>query len=172
MTNEQWENILSRAAAVFNFGIEKKEELKSSRMAKLIAATPFLAGCNKAAEISFSHLSIYILSLDESAKDIYFHKPEDDEDIYSRLFPISGFSGGNREIIKCCMDLMALCMLSNYKKDSEKDKLIGKYNPINNGKWNYETISAKLIENIDKSITTEILNIYTKEDSLKAYWKS
>ncbi len=171
MTNEQWENVLSRAGAVFNFGIEKKEQLKSSRMARLIAATPFLAGCNKAEETSFSHLSIYILSLDESAKDIYFHKLEDDGNIYSRLFSISGFSGGNVEIIQCCMDLIALCMLSNYKKDTEADETIGKYNPVGIGKWDYNIMSAKLITNIDRSITPEISGIYTKEDSLKGYWR-
>ncbi|MEA1973536.1 MAG: hypothetical protein U9N34_09655, partial [Candidatus Cloacimonadota bacterium] len=119
MTNEQWENVLSRAGAVLNFGIEKKEQVKNSKMAKLIAATPFLAGCDKAIETSFSHLLIYLMSLDESAKDIYFHKPEDDADIYLRLFPISNFLGGKKEIIQCCMDLKALCMLSNYKKDTE-----------------------------------------------------
>ena len=148
------------------------EDVNQTESTTLIATTPFLAGCNKAIETSFSHLTIYLMSIDESAKDIYCHKEEDDEDIYSRLFPISIFSGGKREIIECCMDLMVLCMLSNYKKDSEEDKLIGKYNPINSGKWDYETMFAKLIENIDRSITTEILNIYTKEDAIKGYWKS
>lgn len=171
MTNGQWDNISSRATAVFNFGIEQKEQLKNSRMAKLIAAVPFLAGCNKATETSFSHLSIYILSLDESSKDIYFHKPEDDEDIYSRLLPISNFIGGDRNTIQCCLDLTALCMLSNYKKDMEKDKDIGKYNPIIAEKWDYETMSASLIKNIDNTITSEISAIYSKKDALERYWR-
>lgn len=171
MTNEQWENVLSRAGAVFNFGIEKKDQLKNSHMARLIAVTPFLAGCNKATETAFSHLSIYLLSLDESAKDIYFHKPEDDEDIYSRLFPISSFSGGNRDIIKCCMDLTALCMLSNYNKDAAEDKATGKYNPINEGKWDYEALSKQLKENIEKTITSDISTIYTVENALKGLWR-
>ncbi len=170
MTNEQWENVLSRAGAVLNFGIEKKEQVQNSKMAKLIAAVPFIAGCNKAVETSFSHLIIYLMSLDESAKDIYFHKSEDDNDIYSRLFPISNFSGGHTKIIQCCMDLAALCMLSNYKKDMEQDMKIGKYNPINDGAWNYETISKKLLDNIDKNIRSEISDLYTKEDALKGYW--
>ena len=170
MTNEQWENVLSRAGAVFNFGIDKKEQLKNSRMAKLIAATPFLAGCNKATETAFSHLSIYLLSLDESAKDIYFHKSEDDEDIYSRLFPISGFSGGSKAIIQCCMDLTALCMISNYKNDAAEDKAIGKYNPINAGKWDYDAMSTTLIQSIEGTITTEISAVYTVEDAVRGFW--
>ena len=171
MTKEQWESVLSRAGAVLNFGIEKKEQVKNSKMAKFIAAIPYLAGCNKALETSFSHLIIYLMSLDESAKDIYFHKPEDNSDIYSRLFPISGFSGGNKEVMQCCMDLMALCMLSNYKKDIEQDKTIGKYNPINDGKWEYDNMAETLVQNIDKTITNEISEIYTKDDALRAFWK-
>jgi len=172
MTNEQWENVLSRAGAVLNFGIEKKEQIKNSKMAKLIAAVPYLAGCDKAFETSFSHLIIYLMSQDESAKDIYFHKPEDDNGIYSRLFPLSSFMGGNKEIIQCSMDLIALCMLSNYNNDLDVDKEIGKYNPINAGIWNFNTLSVKLIKNIDTSITNEISEIYSKEDSLRGYWNS
>ena len=172
MTNEQWKNVLSRVGAVLNFGIEKKEQVSNSKMAKLIAAVPFIAGCNKATETSFSHLLIYLMSLDESAKDIYFHKEENDSDIYSRLSPIINFSGGNTDIIHCSMDLVALCMLSNYNNDAEEDKAIGKYNPINAGKWDYETMSAKLIQNIETTITTSISDIYTVEDSLSGYWRN
>lgn len=170
MTNEQWENVLSRAGAVLNFGIEKKQKVQNSKMAKLIAATPYLARCSKATETSFSHLIIYLVSLDESAKDIFFHKPEDDSDIYTRLFPISNFFGGDKNIIQCCIDLSALCMLSNYKKDVEEDKVIGKYNPISNGVWDYNTLYTKLCDNIDKLITSDISGIYTKDDALRAFW--
>ena len=171
MTNDQWENVLNRAGAVFNFGIEKKEQVKNSRMAKLIAAVPYLAGCNKATETSFSHLIIYLLSLDESAKDIFFHKQEDDNDIYSRLIPISNFTGGNRNTIQCCIDLIALCMLSNYKKDTNDDKASGKYNPVNEGVWDYEVMSGRLTNSIKKTITVEISAVYTREDAIRGYWQ-
>lgn len=170
MTNEQWENVLYRASTVLNFGIEKKEEIQNNKIAKLIAAIPYLAGCNKVTETSFSHLIIFLMSKDESAKDIYFHKPEDDNDIYSRLFPISDFLGGDKIIIQTCMDLIALCMLSNYKNDAEEDKAIGKYNPINEGKWNYDSMSEELINNIDNTIIPEISKIFTKENAFKGYW--
>jgi|SaaInl8_200m_RNA_FD_contig_21_1850271_length_768_multi_7_in_0_out_0_1 hypothetical protein len=171
MTKEQWEHVLSRVGAVLNFGIEKKAQVQNSKMAKLIAAVPYLADCNKAMETSFSHLLIYLMSLDESAKDIYFHKPEDDRDIYSRLFPISNFSGGDKTVIQCCMDLISLCMLSNYNKDIKQDEVIGKYNPLINQKWDYDKIAAALIQNIEKTITKEISEIYTKDDALKAFWE-
>jgi len=69
------------------------------------------------------------------------------------------------------MDLIALNMISNYKKDAENDKAIGKYNPLNEGKWDYKEISEKLIQNIKKSITSEISEIYTVDDAVKGLWK-
>jgi hypothetical protein len=171
MTNEQWTNVLSRAGAVLNFGIAKKEQLQNNNLAKLITATPYLADCMKATETSFSNLLIYLMSLEESAKDIYFHKTEDDKDLYSRLAPISNFIGGNKTIIQCSLDLTALCMLSNYRKDADLDMEIGKYNPINSGKWNYDELSATLIENIDKTIIPDMADIYTKENALRGMWR-
>ena len=171
MTNEQWIKISSRAKAAFNFGIEKSEWLDGCKTAKLIAAVPFLAGCGKAEETSFSHLSIYIMSIEESTKEVYFHKPEDDADLYSRLKPIRNFSGGDQKIIQCCMDLLALSMISNYKQDAESDKSMGKYNPVAEGKWDYEAEAAKLQSSIEANITPEIKDIYTGDDALRAFWK-
>lgn len=171
MTKENWVKVSSRIRAVFNFGIEKSEWLEKSRMARLIAAVPFLAACEKAEETSFSHLAIYVMSIDDSTKEIYFHKREDDIDLYSRLTPISYFKGGNQTVIQCCMDLMALNMISSYEKDAEEDKAIGKYNPLNDGVWKYSEISEKLIKNVKNNITSEISEIYTVNDAVKGYWK-
>ncbi|MBI9102692.1 MAG: hypothetical protein JEY99_09765 [Spirochaetales bacterium] len=171
MTNEQWEQVSSRARAVLNYGIEQKEWLERCRTARLITATPFLAGCDKAMTTALSHLTIYLLSLDESTKDIYFHQSEDDSDIYSRLHPLSHFKGGDKSIIQCSMDLLALIMISNYKKDSEKDAAIGKYNPLSSGEWDYDLMSKKLLMNIENSITPEISAIITVEEALKGYWQ-
>ena len=40
---------------------------------KLVAAIPFLTGCNNPMRISLSHLSVYILAASESGKDVFFH---------------------------------------------------------------------------------------------------
>jgi hypothetical protein len=172
MTKEEWSILAGRAGAVLNFGIKEKEWLKTSKMARLIAATPFLAGCDKPEETAFSHLILYLVSLNESARDIYLHRPVDDRDVYTRLFPVSNFLGGNLTIIQCILDLMALTMLSNYHQDAEEDRRISKYNPLNEGKWNYKTESERLIQSINANSTPEIAAIYTVEDALKGYWKN
>ncbi|MBI9106377.1 MAG: hypothetical protein JEZ04_06480 [Spirochaetales bacterium] len=170
MTKEQWEKVSSRARTVFNFGIKQSEWIEGSKMARLIAAVPYLAGCDKAEKTSFTHLSVYIMSIDESAKEIYFHKLEDDRDLYSRLFPISNFMEGNQKIIQCCMDLIALNMVSNYNNGADEDLAIGKYNPVAQGKWSFPELSEKLIKNIEENISPEISAFYDIETALRGLW--
>ena len=172
MTKEQWDKISSRVRAVLNYGIAKTEWLHKSRMARLVASVPFLAECEKAEETSFTNLTVYLLSMDESIRDIYFHKPDDDVDVYRRLFPLNHFMGGNRDVVQCCLDLMALSMVSNYHKDVEEDNSLGKYNPVAEGKWNYQEISEKLITSIKKSITPEISAIFSVDDALTGVWEN
>lgn len=172
MTEELWSTLAGRAGAVLNYGIEEKEWLKNSKMARLITATPFLAGCEKAEETAFSHLMIYLIASHESGKSIFFHKPADDGDTHTRLFPISNFLGGDTVLIQCCLDLIALTMIAGYRKDAEEDKKSGKYNPVAEGKWDYSLESEKLIRRIKENSTTEIEAFYTVEDALKGYWKT
>ena len=172
MTKEQWQKVSSRVRTVFNFGIKQTEWLEGCKMAKLIAAIPYLAGCKRAEETSFTHLSVYVMSNDESVKEIYFHKPGDDEDVYSRLSPGNNFIGGDQKIIQCCMDLIALNMISNYNKDSDNDLTIGKYNPVAEGRWNYSELSQKLIQSIKVNISPEISAFYDVEDALRGLWQN
>ena len=171
MTDEQWEKISSRVRAVFNFGIERSDWLANCRMARFIAAVPFLAGCDKPETTSLTHLSVYMMSIDESTRDLFFHKSCDDDDLFSRIFPISCFKGGDRKIIDCCMNLIALNMLSNYQRDSEKDLAIGKYNPVSEGRWNYSGMSDKLICSIKDAVTPEISAFYTIDEALRGIWR-
>jgi len=171
MTEEQWQTVSSRARAILNFGITQTEWLQRSRMARFIAAIPFLARCGKTTETSFSHLLIYLASLDRSVKEIFFHKPEDDGDLFARLTPILGFKGGNEATLHCCRDLLALCMVSNYKRDMETDRSVGKHNPLNAGSWDAESLTRQLSDSITKNITPEIAEFYTLEEALRGYWQ-
>ena len=172
MTKKEWETVSSRARALLDFGVVEAEWLETSRIARFIAAVPFLAGCSKALETSFSHLLVYLASLDDSTKEIFYHKSEDDGDLYSRLQPLLGFHGGNGENLLCCRDLLALCMVSNYRKDAEEDWTLGKYNPLNTGVWDGLSLVGELSESIEKRITPEIAEFYTIEDALRGYWQS
>jgi len=171
MTKNQWETISSRVRALLDFGVAETEWLEGSRVARFIAAVPFLAGCGKALETSFSHLLVYLASLDDSTKELFYHKPGDDGDLYSRLHPILHFSGGNPETLLCCRDLLALCMVSNYLKDAEQDRLLGKYNPLNEGVWVAPALIGELTASIETRMTPEIAEFYTAEEALLGVWQ-
>ena len=171
MTKEQWETVSSRARVVLNYGVAQTERLEKSRIARFIAEVPFLAGCDKALVTSFTHLLTYLVSLDESAKEIFFHRAEDDGNVYSRLAPLLSFSGGDQKTLDCCRDLLALCMVSNYRKDAESDRAVGKYNPLNTGSWDGDALVAELSASVGSTITPEISAYYTAEDALRGAWK-
>ncbi|HAE23389.1 MAG TPA: hypothetical protein DCG47_13880 [Spirochaetaceae bacterium] len=170
MTKEQWETVSSRVRVILNYGIAQTQWLEESRLARFIAAVPFLARCGKAMETSFTHLLTYLASSDGSVKHIFFHKPEDDEDIYARLSPILNFQGGDEAALQCCKDLLTLSMVVNYQKDAESDQAVGKYNPVNAGIWDAEELIAQLKESIQRSITPEIAEFYTVDEALRGYW--
>lgn len=171
MKHEQWELVSSRVRAILNYGIAQTKWLQESRIARFIAAVPFLAKCEKATETSFTHLLIYLVTLDGSVKELFFHQPEDDRNLYARLYPILNFSGGNEETLLCCKNLMALCMVSNYVRDAESDRIMGEYNPLNAGTWDAPSLIRELEESIKASSTPEIAEFYTVDEALRGYWK-
>jgi hypothetical protein len=169
---KQWVEISSRARTILNYGIVQKEALEKNKTARFIAAIPFLGECEKPVETAFSHLLIYLVSLDESARDIYFHKAEDDHDLYSRIRPLLNFVGGNEKVLNCCRDLLSLCMVSNYIHNAEADNAIGKYNPVAAGTWDGKAIQQKLIASIERTITPEIAAYYTIDDAVRGFWEA
>lgn len=169
-TNVIWESITDKAAVVFNYSIAEKAWLKNNKIAKIIVATPYIAESLKPEVVSFSHLSLYLVSCTEIGKTIFFHKEEDDADIYSRLFPITNFVTGDKDAIQTSNDLLALCMISNYKNDSSIDKKTGKYNPVALGKWDYDELSKKLKENILKNKKSELTELMTIDEAIKGIW--
>lgn len=48
---------------------------------------------------------------------------------------------GNKITIQRSIDLLTLCMITNYKEDAENDLKLGKYNPVALGKWDYDSLS-------------------------------
>lgn len=171
MYEREWVDVADRARAFLNFGVAKKEWLEGSRLARFIASIPFLAGCDKPRETSFIHLLTYLASLEESAKDIFMPGPADDADLYSRLTPLMLSSGGDGRVLSCCRDLLALCMVANYRDDAASDLSLGKHNPVALGKWDAEALIDSLKSRIRASATPDILALYTEDDALKGIWK-
>ncbi len=125
----KWMEISERVAEAFRMTPDERERLSQGRIAKLIAAIPFLAGCEDAERTAVAHLGTYLLSTRETK--CYFNaRSEDGTSVLERLRLGSNFKGGDARIIEKGLCLLALNMVSDYKRDIEEDERLGKYNPI------------------------------------------
>jgi len=139
----KWAEISGRVAEAFRMTTEEKERFAGGRIARLIAAIPFLAGCADAERSAVAHLGIYLLSTRETKR--YFDtRPEDAVSVLERLRLGSNFIGGDKAIIEKGLCLLALNMVSDYKRDVEEDAGLGKYNPISAGAWDFESTVEEL----------------------------
>jgi hypothetical protein len=132
-----WAEISDRVGEAFRMTAEEKKSFAEGRIARLIAAIPFLAGCEEAERTAVAHLGTYVLSLRET-KGYFNARPGDDAGALDRLRLISSFKGGDARIIERGLCLLALNMVSDYKRDIEEDAALGKYNPIAAGAWDYK----------------------------------
>jgi hypothetical protein len=138
-----WAEISGCVAEAFRMTVEEKERFAGGRIAKLIAAIPFLAGCEDAERTAVAHLGTYLLSTRETKR--YFNaRPEDGVSVLERLRLGSNFMGGDGKIIEKGLCLLALNMVSDYKRDIEEDARLGKYNPIAARAWDFESTVEEL----------------------------
>jgi hypothetical protein len=138
-----WAEIAGRVAEAFRMTEEEKVWLFNGKIAKLIAAIPFLAGCEDAERTAAAHLGTYLLSVRETK--CYFNAQVADKvSVLERLRLISNFKGGDQKIIERGLCLLALNMVSDYHRDIEEDAALGKYNPIAAGDWDFESTVVDL----------------------------
>lgn len=148
-TFAEWEYLATETARVFNLSQKEAERLYNCNTAKIIASIPFAAGCNEPERTAIAHLCIYEAEI-KGFQKYYAHLPADDSDIFNRLKFISTFDGGNQAVIEHGMNMLAYIMIEGYNRSKEKDLRKGEYNPIANGKWNYNELKSKLRKKIDE----------------------
>jgi hypothetical protein len=163
-----WNTIVDSIAEAFRFTLDEKERLRNHKLAKLIAALPFLAGCKDPLRTAGCHLGTYILSI--RVKDPCNARPSDDEYLLRRLELIGNFIGGDKEIIQRGMNLIALCMISDYARDVEEDKMLGKYNPVSAGVLDYEKEKERLIREIESVPCPDMDKIFSAMAGVKTFW--
>lgn len=167
----EWVRISDDVAAAFRMTEDEKSWLKNKGIAKLIAAIPVLAGCEDAERTGVTHLAIYLLSIRET-KHYFNALPADNTDFFERLRLGNNFKGGDRDIIKRGMSILALHMLEDYKRDIHIDEAVGKYNPVGDGVFNYESVKRELEEGISVVDCPEMDEIYGSDPGAgpRGYW--
>ncbi len=165
----EWENIAASVADAFRMNEDDSKWLLNKKLAKLIAAIPYLAGCEDPGRTAITHLGAYILSI--RIKTVANCQPSDDADLLRRLEMINNFIGGDREIIQKGMSLIALNMIADYARDIEEDRLFGKYNPVDSGAFNYEYEKERLESIIESVECREMDDIMSLDEAIQMYWE-
>ena len=164
-----WDYIAGSVANAFKMNEEEFQWLKNKRLAKLIAAIPFLAGCEDPERTAVVHLGTYILSI--RVKSVANCKPSDDEGIFKRLELMNNFIGGDKAVIEKGMSLIALNMIADYARDIEVDRMTGKYNPVDSGAFDYEAERERLESVITSVECREMDEILSLDDAVEQYWE-
>ncbi len=145
----EWDYIVSEISETFQLSINEKNCFYNNHTAQIIATIPFEAKCNNPERTAIAHLSLYMIEKKRSPK-YCSHNPDDDKSLFSRLFLISNFEGGNQNIIDHGMNVLALIMLNGYKKSMKEDKKNNTYNPFVSGAWDYRTLKNHLLSELNK----------------------
>ena len=164
-----WNEIATAVAGAFRLTAGEHERLHASPVAKLIAAIPFLAQCDDAERTAVAHLGTYLLSVRET-KRYFCATAADDTSVLERLRLISAFKGGDPAIIDRGMCLLALEMVSDYRRDAEEDVFRGKHNPISSGDWDHDEVVADLTRRIEAVESPEMDAIMSIALAPDVFW--
>lgn len=144
-----WDYFVDEISKVFKLSKIEKRSLFCSTTAKLIATIPFEAGCFEPEKTAIAHLGLYIMEK-RGFQKYCAHQPTDDVNILHRLDFIATFEGGNPLIIEHGMYLLALIMIEGYNRSVKKDIKNDVYNPIANGRWDYESKKKEILSVLKK----------------------
>ena len=164
-----WIELLDRITTVFKIDKVRRNQLNSNPVFRLVAALPYLAGCDEPQRTSLSHMATFILAADDATRDVYAHNFQDSSDLRRRLEPISHFTNGHPRIIERGMQLLTLAMLSDHLHDAESDKALNKLNPIVAGHWDAVGMMSRIRRNLAMNPCPEMDEILNP-DQAPSFW--
>ncbi len=169
-TNGLWEEITSAVAASFRLTQGELDGLRNNPTARLLAAIPYLAGCDHPKRTAAASLGVFLMAGGPGCEGIFGHTPEDDADPFRRMFHAVQYSGGDQAVIERGNLLLALVQLKDHWNDREEDAAAGLYNPINSGAWQYESMYADLVSRITAIPCPEMDAIMPAGDETPGWW--
>ncbi len=166
---EKWTEISGSVADAFRMSDEERKRFQAKDVARLIGAIPFLAGCEDAERTAVAHLGTYVLSYRETKR--YFNATRADNlSPFERLRLGSNFKGGDSAIIERGLSLLALHMFTDYRRDAAEDVFLRKYNPVSDGTFDHDELTADLKHRIESIICPEMDEIMDSEIGPLGFW--
>lgn len=145
-TEELWQQALANLALVI--GNDAQKYLKNPA-AKLFAAIPYLSGSEDPDRFALSNLLTFHAAT--KARAVFNHRPSDDADPFRRLACFHVGNQADPKVVDYGLTLLAMISLGDHEHDRDGDKKAGKYNPLNEGKWDAAQIRSELQTELDKS---------------------
>lgn len=138
---------------------------------RLIAALPFIAGCSQPERVALVHMSTYLLMAQPGLpKQVFLHNTTDNQSLFTRLALLNTFPDGKPDVIKRGMNILALVMIQDHMHDMENDKQKNKYNPVEAGIWEFESLRQSLIHQISQTTCPDMEAIFPLQAVLKQDW--
>jgi hypothetical protein len=169
-TSDHWITLSAAVTETFRLTEAESRGLFESRTARLIAALPFLAGCDQPERTSLTHLSVYLMASRGPTRWTFDHGAEDDVDPCRRLACIGTFQGGDSVVLGRGMRLLVLQMVCGYARDQAKDTVTGEYNPLLEGTWDARSMIDGLVAEIVERPCGEMDGIMTIHDAQTYWW--
>ena len=142
---------------------ESHDWLQQTKVARLIAELPYIAGCQNADRAAYAQVGTLLLASRNSK--VFGHRPTDT--LRSRLFTIRHFEGGDRQLIERGLHLPELGSLSDHVADMEYDQVVGKYNPLNTSEIVHETERDRLVALIESVPCPEMDTILSAPEAIR-----
>lgn len=169
-TTSQWINLSAALAETFRLTEPEAQRLFESKTARLIAALPYLAGCDQPDRTALTHLAVYVMAARGATRWTFDHNAEDDVDPFRRLASIGSFQGGDPIVLGRGMRLLVLQMVCGYARDMAKDTVTGEYNPLLAGSWDATAMIQGLVAEILDRPCAEMDGIMTVHDAQSYWW--
>jgi len=162
-----WDRLVVISAEALRMTEAETDRFRGNRVAKLIGLLPFLAGCDDAERIALAHIGTFVIANRGEARRVFDHKPSDNSDPLARLWAISGFKGGDGAILDRGMALLGLCMLSGYRRDTERE-----YNPLGTGAWQGDAMEQAFQKILEATASDTSDSILSANDASVTYWQN
>jgi hypothetical protein len=164
-----WPSIVSTIKETFRLNIDETNVVYASKSARLIASIPYLAGCEQCERTATLHLAAFVLAWrTPRGKVLFSHSRDDDKTLLERL-ELQMYIGGEQSIIANGKARLGLVMLNDYLYDMKTDKDCRKYNPLNFGKWKFDSKKNELLATISSNPCSEFDQIYSISEILTSY---
>lgn len=163
-----WESIVSKTAETFRLNDSEADSLRKNELVRMFALLPYFAECPNHEGIGLLNVSIYITER-VGGREFFIHHEGHDLEYLRRFQPFRDvMAGGKEEVIEKGLALAGLVMLNDYLQDQEEDVARGKYNPLNEGSWDYDSARQALegkaqalpVQRMDKLFSLAIIRAW------------